>query len=137
MVWRILGLSLCLIGISCGTLGEIEGTCPHQCPGECTLTPALWLEVQDPELGISRMRCVQAECPLTPWCFEVYGVFPGFKKERLLERLLVSSDVSYLSEPGIHATVEKGKAPIVLVDKEGGVSVTKVPEGGKECGRSL
>jgi len=47
-------------------LGEIGETCPHQCPGECTLIPTLWLKVQDPELGIPRMRCVQAERPLTP-----------------------------------------------------------------------
>jgi len=114
MVWRVSGLLFCLIGISFGTFGEIEGTCPHFCPGECAVIPALWLDVRDPELGISRMRCIQAECPLTPWCFEVYGTFPLLfsrfaVQEKLLERFFVSTNGAYLTGPGIHAKAEGKK----------------------------
>ena len=119
MVWHILALFLCLMGIGWGAFGEEGSGCPHLCPGECTVLPALWLEERDPELGTLKVRCIQAECPLTPWCFEVYGVFylpflPLPPVERPLTQLLVSTDGPYLTGPGIHASVQGGKATVCV-----------------------
>jgi hypothetical protein len=119
MVWHILALFLCLMGIGWGAFGEEGSGCPHLCPGECTVLPALWLEERHPELGTLKKRCIQAECPLTPWCFEVYSVFylpflPLPPVERLLTQLLVSTDGPYLTGPGIYASVEGGKATVCV-----------------------
>jgi len=113
-----LGLLFCLIGMNWRTFGEIEEACPYLCPGECIVVPALWLDVRDPVLGILRMHCIQAECPLTPWCLEVYGTFPsreGFVK-RLLDIIPVStlSSLTYLTKPGIHANLEGRKAMVCV-----------------------
>jgi hypothetical protein len=49
MVWHILALFLCLMGIGWGAFGEEGSGCPHWCPSECTVLPAF--EERDPELG--------------------------------------------------------------------------------------
>ena len=61
MVWHILALFLCLMGIGWGAFGEEGSGCPHWCPGECTVLPALWLEERDPELGTLKKCCIQAK----------------------------------------------------------------------------
>jgi len=103
------------MGISWGAFGEEGSGCPHWCPGECTVLPALWLEERHPELGTLKKCCIQAECPLTPWCFEVYGQFPrGRGEEQLLEQLVVSTEGPYLTGPGIYASVEGRKATVCV-----------------------
>jgi len=138
MVWRILGLLFCLIGMNWRTFGEIEEACPYLCPGECIVVPALWLDVRDSVLGILKMHCIQAECPLTPWCLEVYGSVRSLG-ERLLDIIPVSerSTLTFLTALGTYVKAEEGKAtvcvkgayefPIPLADREGHGSVIRLP----------
>jgi len=134
MVWHILALFLCLMGIGWGAFGEEGSGCPHWCPGECRVLSAIWLEEQHPELGTLKKRCIQAECPLTPWCFEVFGRFPFRREEQLLERLVVSTEGPYLTGPGIYASVEGRKATVCVESAYEfpipvGDSVLKLPVG--------
>lgn len=80
MTQRILVLTVIFAFI--GSSGAFGGDCPRVCPGDCSVWRAFWRDVRDPVLGVTRVQCIEAKCPLTPWCFEVFTVlqlpFPPF-----------------------------------------------------------
>lgn len=67
-------LVLAVISAFIGSCGAFGGDCPSVCPGGCSVRSAFWRDVRYPEIGVTRVRCLEATCPVTPWCFEVFTV---------------------------------------------------------------
>ncbi|QAA77095.1 MAG: hypothetical protein BIP78_1329 [Candidatus Bipolaricaulis sibiricus] len=118
MTQRILVLTVIFAFI--GSSGAFGGDCPRVCPGDCSVWRAFWRDVRDPVLGVTRVQCIEAKCPLTPWCFEVLTVlqlpFPPFNsvKYYVFGGLVDETTRDFTPDPGITAKVRDGVATVCV-----------------------
>lgn len=78
------------------------GDCPHGCP-DCRM----WLySLESNELGAINKICVEAECDLLPWCFELEG--EGSLWNISSSFSITEEDMSFLTGESISASVRDG-----------------------------
>ena len=131
-----------LISAFIGSCEGLGGDCPSVCPGDCFVGWAFWRDVKSPEIGVTRVRCLEATCPLRPWCFEVFAVvvLPFVSSRyRVFGGLVSEATQDFLCGWGVTAWVRDELAtvcvpfgyevPIVIPGPDGKAAIFQVPVG--------